>query len=116
VVYYVSSESSLKEESKLAPYRAQMMARAVENSVYVVAANAPANYDLTGSHGQSRIIAQDGNIQQEASIFGDETLVSILKLAPGTPFFQMKMLNGPLADWWRSGIDQMMKNRHKQLE
>ena len=116
VVYYVSSESSLKEESKLAPYRAQMMARAVENSVYVVAANAPANYDLTGSHGQSRIIAQDGNIQQEASIFGDETLISILKLAPGTPPWQMKILNGPLADWWRSGIDQMMKNRHKQLE
>ena len=116
VVYYISSESSLKDESKLAPYRAQMMARAVENSVYVVAANAPANYDLTGSHGQSRIIAGDGNILQEASIFGDETLISILKLTPRTPFFQMKMLNGPLGDWWRSGIDQMMKNRHKQLE
>ena len=85
VVYYVSAESSLKEESKLAPYRAQMMARAVENSVYVVAANAPANDDLTGSHGQSRIIARDGNILQEASIFGDETLISILKPAPGRP-------------------------------
>lgn len=116
VVYYVSSESSLKEESKLAPYRAQMMARAVENSVYVVAANAPANNDLTGSHGQSRIIARDGNILQEASIFGDETLISIFKLSPRTPSWQMKILNGPLADWWRSGIDQMMKDRHKQLE
>jgi len=122
VVYYVSSESSLKEESKLAPYRAQMMARAVENSVYVVAANAPANYDLTGSHGQSRIIADDGNILQEASFFGEETLVSILKLAPGTrasPMtsgWPMRILNGPLGDWWRSGIDQMMKNRHQQLE
>ena len=116
VVYYVSSESSLKEESKLAPYRAQMMARAVENSVYVVAANAPANNDLTGSHGQSRIIARDGNVVQEASIFGDETLISIIKPTPGTPSWQTKMLNGPLADWWRSGIDQMMHNQHKKLE
>lgn len=116
VVYYVSAESSLKEETKLAPYRAQMVARAVENSVYVVAANAPANYDLTGSHGQSRIIAGDGNILQEASMFGEETLISILKLSAGTPAWPMKMLNGPWADWWRSGIDQMMKNRHKQLE
>jgi len=116
VVYYISSESSLKEESKLAPYRAQMMARAVENGVYVVAANAPANYNLTGSHGQSRIIAGDGNILQEASLFGEETLISILKPTLGTPPWQMKILNGPLGDWWRSGIDQMMKNRHKQLE
>jgi len=116
VVYYISSESSLKQESKLAPYRAQMMARAVEDSVYVVAANAPANYDLTGSHGQSRIIARDGNILQEASIFGDEALISILKLMSGTPPWQMKLLKGPMADWWRSGIDQMIKNRHKQLD
>jgi predicted amidohydrolase len=116
MVYYISAESSLKEESKLAPYRAQMMARAVEDAVYVVAANAPANYDLTGSHGQSRIIARDGNVLQEASIFGDETLISTIKLTPGTSAWQMKMLNGPLADWWRSGIGEMMKNRHKQLD
>ena len=116
VVYYVSSESSLKEESKLLPYRAQMMARAVENSVYVVAANAPANNDLTGSHGQSRIIARDGNILQEATMFGDETLISVLKLAPGKSDWQKAMLAGPLADWWRAGIDQMMNDRHKQLE
>ncbi len=116
VVYYVSSESSLKEESKLAPYRAQMMARAVENSVYVVAANAPANHDLTGSHGQSRIIAQDGNILQEASIFGDDVLIATLKLAPAKSAWPQNSLQGPLGDWWRSGVAAMMANRHKQLE
>jgi len=116
VVYYVSSESSLKEESKLAPYRAQMMARAVENSVFVVAANTPANHDLTGSHGQSRIIAQDGNILQEASIFGDDVLIATLKLAPAKSGWPQKSLQGPLGDWWRSGVAAMMANRHKQLE
>jgi predicted amidohydrolase len=116
IVYYVSAESSLKEESKLAPYRAQMMARAVENLVYVVAANAPANYDLTGSHGQSRIIGTDGNVLQEASMFGEETLISTLKLTPAKPTWSLKVLRGPMGDWWRSGLDLMMQNRHKHLE
>lgn len=41
VVFYISHESNIIEEQKLAPYRAQVMARAVENTVYVVHANAP---------------------------------------------------------------------------
>lgn len=116
IVYYVSAESSLKEESKLAPYRAQMMARGVENSVYVVAANDPANCDLTGSHGQSRIIGTDGNILEEASMFGEDTLISILKVSPGKPKWILNVLNGPMGDWWRSGLDLMMQSRQKQLE
>jgi hypothetical protein len=35
----------------------------------IVQTNAPANEDLSGSHGQSRIIAPDGNIMHEALIF-----------------------------------------------
>jgi predicted amidohydrolase len=116
IVYYISAESSVRQESKLAPYRAQMMARAVENSIYVVAANAPANDDLTGSHGQSRIINTDGNIVEEASIFGEETVISVLKVSPAKPAWASKVLNGPLGDWWRSGLDLVMQNRQKQLE
>lgn len=113
VVYYVSAESSLKEESKLAPYRAQMMARAVESGVFVVAANAPANHDLTGSHGQSRIIASDGNILKEASFFGEDILTATLVLKPGK---LDRPLTGPLGDWWRSGVESMLTNLHRQLE
>lgn len=116
IVYYVSAESSLKEESKLAPYRAQMMARAVENSVYVVAANDPANYDLTGSHGQSRIIGKDGNILQEASIFGKDILISTLKLSSSEPNWTSEVLVGPMGAWWRSGLDWMMQKRHEPLQ
>jgi predicted amidohydrolase len=115
IVYYISAESSLKEESKIAPYRAQMMARAVENGVFVVAANAPANQDLSGSHGQSRIIASDGNILEEASIFGEDILASTLTLTR-KPEWPLNSLKGPLGDWWRSGVEWMMKNRHRQLE
>ena len=43
VVFYISHESGLRNEDKVTPYRAQIQARAVENSVFVVQANAPAN-------------------------------------------------------------------------
>ena len=62
VIFYISHESGLREEKKINPYRAQIQARAVENTVFVVQANAPANRDTTGSHGQSRIIAPDGRL------------------------------------------------------
>ena len=52
--------------------------------MYVVQANAPANPDTSGSHGQSRIIAPDGNILHEASIFGDDVLMATLDLRKAT--------------------------------
>lgn len=118
ILYYISSESSLKERSKLAPYRAQMMARAVENGMFVVAANAPANPDLTGSHGQSRIIAADGNIIKEAGIFGDDVLISTIPVKARNPDLQSpsSSLRGPLGNWWRSGVEWMMTNRNRKLQ
>ena len=116
IVYYISAESPVKEEFKLTPYRAQLMARAVENQVFVVAADAPANQDLTGSHGQSRIIAPDGNIIKEASIFGEDVLVATLTLKPRKLEQSPSSLDGPLGNWWRSGVEWMMKNRRRQLE
>jgi predicted amidohydrolase len=105
VVFYVSHESGLREESKLAPYRAQIQARAVENTVYIVQANAPANRDTTGSHGQSRLIAPDGNLIEEASIFGEDVLAATLDLERATGRQARQSVDrGPLGDWWREGI------------
>ncbi|MEI7422307.1 MAG: carbon-nitrogen hydrolase family protein [Prolixibacteraceae bacterium] len=105
VIFYISHESGVKEEDKINPYRAQIQARAVENTVYIVHANAPANQDATGSHGQSRIIAPDGNIIKEASIFGDEIISSIINLNKANRGNALKSLNrGPLQDWWKEGI------------
>jgi predicted amidohydrolase len=105
VIFYVSHESSLKEESKLGPYRAQIQARAVENTVYVVHANAPANADATGSHGQSRLIAPDGNVHQEASMFREEVLAATLELGRATAANARRSLTGaPLAQWWQDGL------------
>lgn len=108
VLFYLSHESGLRQEHKLAPYRAQIQARAVENTVFVVQANAPANADATGSHGQSRLIAPDGNLIQEASIFGEDVLVATLDIRQATRANALRSLTrGPLADWWRQGLAQV---------
>jgi hypothetical protein len=84
-----------------------MMARAV-------AANTPANLkDNSGSHGQSRIIKDDGNILQEASFFGDEILIEKLSIGEGK---LEEPLKGIMGDWWRQGIDAVSKNRGRKLE
>ncbi len=114
VVYYISHESGIRNENKLAPYRAQMMARSVENDVFVVAANAPANPDLSGSHGQSRIISTGGNVLREASFFREETLIETLTIKPKR--LTRPLEQGPMAAWWREGLDWMMKNRNRKLE
>ncbi len=114
VVYYISSESGMAEEWKLAPYRAQLMARAVENTVYIIAANAPGNVkDNTGSHGQSRIIQSDGNVLKEASFYDDDVLIETLDIKPGR---LARPLEGLMADWWRQGFAWMLANRARKLE
>lgn len=105
LVFYLSHESGLVEESKIAPYRAQIQARAVENSVYVVQANAPANNDLSGSHGQSRLVAPDGNIITEASMLSEEVVFAELDFEDATgKMARHSVERGPLGDWWRAGI------------
>jgi predicted amidohydrolase len=115
IVYYISSESGLLDESKLAPYRAQMVARAVENNVFVVAANSPAEQDRIrqSSHGQSRIIGTNGAILKEASFFGEDILIETLIVRPGKLSAPLK---GPLGQWWQQGLEWMMQNRTRQLE
>lgn len=108
VIFYLSHESGIRQERKVGPYRAQIQARAVENSVFVVHANAPANDDLSGSHGQSRIIDPDGTIMVEASMFEEEAVRANLELPRASAANAMRSLSrGPLRDWWREGIDRV---------
>jgi omega-amidase len=114
MVYYISHESGLREESKVAPYRAQLMARAVENGVFIVSANAPASpKDLSGSHGQSRIVYPDGNISKEATFFGEEVLTDTLTIKRGK---LQRPLDELMGDWWKQGVERMLKNCHRALD
>jgi predicted amidohydrolase len=108
VVFYLSHESPLAQEHKLDPYRAQIRARAVENSVFVAHANAPANPDGSGSHGQSRLIDPDGNLLHEASFFKEEVLTADLELKKAHAGNALRSLTrGPLTGWWREGLKQV---------
>ena len=108
VVFYISHESGLRDEQKIGPYRAQIQARAVENTICIVQANAPANPDTSGSHGQSRIIAPDGNILHEASIFDEEVVTATLDLGKATRQNARNSLDrGPLGDWWQDGLKRV---------
>ncbi|WP_161602441.1 carbon-nitrogen hydrolase family protein [Tautonia marina] len=108
VIFYLSHESGIRQERKIDPYRAQIQARAVENSVYVVHANAPANDDLSGSHGQSRIIDPIGTILEEASMFDEESVRATLDLSLASAGNALRSVTrGPLSEWWREGIRQV---------
>jgi predicted amidohydrolase len=110
VIFYLSHESGVRAENKVNPYRAQIQARAVENTVYVVHANAPANPDTTGSHGQSRLVAPDGNVIQEASVFGEEVVTGTLDLSKATGDNARRSLTrGPLTRWWEEGLKQVRR-------
>ncbi|HQO33143.1 MAG TPA: carbon-nitrogen hydrolase family protein [bacterium] len=108
LVFYVSSESNVKAESKIGPYRAQIQARAVENNVYIVQANSPAMM----SHGQSRIIAPDGNIIVEASMFQDELISAMLDMQKATAENAQKSFRcEALRAWWEEGMKKVVDRR-----
>lgn len=105
VIFYISHESPVTQEKKIGPYRAQIQARAVENGVFIVQSNAPANADATGSHGQSRIIAPDGNIISEAAMFGEEIVTATLSIKEATQGNALRSITrGPLKEWWKEGM------------
>lgn len=106
--FYISCESGLAEEHKIAPYRAQVQARAVENGVFIVHANTPARMEDwsagDASHGQSRIVAPDGNLLAEGTVDGEELVVADIDLRHAREGGMDAALNaGPAAEWIRQG-------------
>lgn len=108
VLFYISHEAAPFKETKMVPYRAQVMARAAENGVFIAHANAPADDWRTGSHGQSRLVAPDGNIIQEASMADEEVLITDFKLADATAENALRSLDiDPIGAWWREPVGQV---------
>jgi predicted amidohydrolase len=108
VMFYISHEAAPVKETKMVPYRAQIMARAVENGVFIAHSNAPADDWRTGSHGQSRLVAPDGNIIQEASVANEEVLIADLALADADAENATRSLDiEPLGSWWREAVAQV---------
>ena len=109
LVFYLSWESDLQAEHKLDPYRAQVVARAVENGVYIVHANAPQVVKpWVGSHGQSRIVAPDGVLLQEAPIFKEAVLIEELDMNRARAGNALNSLRAKfLRDFWQAGMEKI---------
>jgi predicted amidohydrolase len=84
IVFISNNESGLLREDKLAGYRAMQIARATENYVYAVMANAPADSSALGrrasSHGNSMIVDPLGNVLVEAGYFEERLVTATLDL------------------------------------
>lgn len=107
LIFYLSCESDISQEEKIEPYRAQVVARAVENNVFIVQANTPQKLEpREGSHGQSRIVSNKGALIQEASIFSEEVLIQDvdISLAKGSTALQ-GLRAAFLNDWWKQGVE-----------
>jgi omega-amidase len=109
ICYYPSNESGLLEEHKLSAYRAMPIARATENSIYLVMANAPADprnmMADEQSHGNSKVIHPNGTVLSEAGFF-IETLVTVtidLKAADRAMARRAAAESGMVSKWLREG-------------
>jgi predicted amidohydrolase len=107
VIFYISSEAPIIKEHKFEGYRAQAQAIAVENRVYLVHSNPPADDIRTGSHGHSRIVDAYGNLIKEAGMLQEEVLIADLDLSLADAEVALESLQGPMADWWREGMKRV---------
>jgi omega-amidase len=107
VCYFCSHESGLRQEYKLSAYQAMPIARATENTIFCVMANAPADpRTLAGSHGNSKIIHPDGNVLVEAGYFEERLVTATIRLADASRAMAKRAAKDEtiLRDWLQSGL------------
>jgi len=111
ICYFCSHESGLKEEYKLSAYRAMPIARATENGIFCVMANAPVNpQTLGGSHGNSKVIHPDGNVLVEAGHFEERLVTATIRIADASRSMARRAVKDEtiLRAWMESGV-QLVK-------
>jgi predicted amidohydrolase len=80
------------------------------NSTVVIDPNGKVveRYHKVQLHGQSRVLAPDGNIVREATIFGAEVVTATLDRSKATGGMGQRSIDrGPLGDWWREGVKKV---------
>ena len=109
ICYFCSNESGLLAERKLSAYRAMPIARATENGIFLVMANAPGNADdlhsRSQSHGNSKIIHPSGNVLMEAGFFEEALVTCSVDMNEATRLIAEKSVNDEtiLKEWMKSG-------------
>lgn len=110
ICYLCSNESGLVREFKLSAYRAMPIARATENSIFLVMANAPGNtHDLhspSQSHGNSKIIHPNGIVLEEAGYFEEGLVTATIRINEATRSNAERAANDDtiLKTWMNEGV------------
>jgi len=114
VCFYISYEVNALPAAlqKMEGYRAQLVARAVENGIWVVQSNGigspPGSQRL--SLGYSRVVDPGGGVLAEAPAMKDCMIVH--DIVPGAAKRENALASlgiGPLAGWWQAGTDLVKK-------
>jgi predicted amidohydrolase len=113
VCFYLSYEinSLPKALQKMEGYRAQLIARAVENNIWVLQSNGvgPLGETAAASLGQSRFVAPDGTVAEEAPALVDTMIVRDIEPSRASRGNALESLGvKPLGEWWRAGIAQTL--------
>lgn len=109
ICYFCSNESGLLQERKLSAYQAMPIARATENGIFLVMANAPGNprnlNSPSQSHGNSKIVHPDGNVLEEAGFFEERLVTATINLEAATRSIAERAVEDDtmLRDWMRQG-------------
>ncbi len=110
VCFYISYEVNAPEAArrKAEGYRAQLIARAAENGVWVAQSNGvgPLPEGERVSLGQSRLVAPDGTVVTEAPALEESLLVVDIQPEKARRGNALESLGNPLvAAWWRAGME-----------
>ena len=84
------------------------IARATENGIFCVMANAPADpQTLQGSHGNSKIIHPDGNVLVEAGYFRERLVTANIKISDASRWVARRATedNTILKQWLNEGAE-----------
>jgi len=109
VCFYISYEINSMEAAlrKAEGYRAQLIARAAENGIWVCQANGIGPLDASDSKslGQSRVVAPNGTVQAEAPALVDTMLVEDIRPSEAGRGNALESLAlSPVGNWWREGL------------
>jgi omega-amidase len=107
ICYFCSHESGLDRDDKLSAYNAMPIARATENSIFCIMANAPADpKTLRGSHGNSKIIHPDGNVLIEAGYFEERLVTANIRIKDADRSIARRAVNDNtiLKNWLNDGL------------
>ncbi len=115
VCYYSSNEGGLLSEDKFSAYHAMPIARATENTIYVVMANAPGNpknlHSPSQSHGNSKIIHPDGNVIIEAGHLEERLVTTTIDIGAASRGNALRGVEDEtiLKAWMKEGLKLVTK-------